>query len=53
MEEKIIFDADGDAYLSATLSYASPSCHIAHGWQVSKHAACIKKSRVISQKTEC
>ena len=31
MEENI-FDADGDAYLSATLSYASPSCHIiAHG----------------------
>ena len=30
MEEKI-FDEDGDAYLSATLSYASPSCHIAHG----------------------
>ena len=31
MKEKI-FNAQGDTYLSDTLSYASPSCHIACRW---------------------
>ena len=47
MEEQLIFDTQGEAYLSDALSYTLPSCHIACWWPASKRkwrlTSCIKK----------
>ena len=47
MEEQLIFDTQGEAYLSDALSYTSPSCHIACWWPAPKRkwrlTSCIKK----------